>query len=67
MTAPEQPYDDESLTLDDIRGELSDVGRALLDQAVASAQRVKRLRAELARTQNASAPTTPRTADATSG
>lgn len=40
------------ITLDDVRAELSDLGRALLDQAIESAGRAKALRAELARVSN---------------
>lgn len=40
------------ITLDDVRAELSDLGRALLDQAIESAGRVKALRGELARLSN---------------
>lgn len=49
---------DDALSLDEVRAELSDLGRALLDQAIASAGRAKQLRAELARATN-SAHTPP--------
>lgn len=51
--------DDVELTVDDIRAELSDVGRALFDQAVGSARRVKALRAALADAENAGATGDP--------
>ena len=40
------------ITLDDILAELSPHGRELVEQAIGSAQRVKALRAELARVSN---------------
>lgn len=42
----------DALSLDEVRAELSDLGRALLDQAIESAGRVKALRNELARATN---------------
>lgn len=42
----------EALSLDEVRAELSDLGRALLDQALDSALRTKALRAEIARLTN---------------
>lgn len=48
MTASQQP----EITLDDILAELSPHGRELVEQAIGSAQRVKTLRAELARLSN---------------
>lgn len=41
------------ITLDDILAELTPHGRELVEQAIGSAQRVKALRAELARLSNA--------------
>lgn len=46
------PDDDRSLSLEEIQAELSDLGRALLDQAIASALRARTLRAEIVRLSN---------------
>lgn len=54
--------DQPEITLDDIFAELSPHGRELVEQAIGSAQRVKALRAELARANNAAQPG-PRQAD----
>lgn len=43
---------DEGLTLDDIRAELTDLGRTLLDQAIGSALRARQYRDEIARLSN---------------
>lgn len=59
MTDP-QP----EITLDDILAELTPFGRQLVEQAIGSAQRVKALRAELARVSNAAQPG-PREMDTT--
>lgn len=40
---------DDQITLDDILAELGPHGRELVEQAVASAQKIKALKAELAR------------------
>lgn len=45
--------DQPEITLDDVKAEMTDLGRALLDQAVGSALRTRQLRAELARVSNA--------------
>lgn len=47
------------ITLDDILAELSPHGRELVEQAIGSAQRVKALRAELARLSNGEQPAAP--------
>lgn len=48
--------DKPELTLDDIIAELSPHGRELVEQAIGSAQRVKTLRAEIARLSNEAQP-----------